>query len=159
MARLGFLVGLVSLVAALARPGSARAQQSTEEAAPRPFARGSSLGGAVLGLGTGGGRTDFVFGGSFGTFVLDGVAPGLGVVVTASTGAPTRVEVAPVVRVILYRGYPVSPFLVAKAGRLFVNDLPDLWLFGGGGGIAWFATPRAALTLEVVYLRYANARS
>src|SRR2546427_9791569 len=113
-----------------------------EEEPPRPFARGSSIGGLVFGLSSGGGETAFTFGGSYGYFVADGVAPGVSTVVTASTGAPTTVELSGFLRVIPWRSYPIAPMLVGKGGRLFIDGFPDLWLVGGGGGLVVFASPR-----------------
>ena len=124
------------------------------EPPPAPFGRGTSLGGLVFGLGTGGGQTVFTFGASYGYFVLNGIAPGLSTIVTAASNSPTTVELAPFVRIVPWRHYPVAPILLVKGGRLFVDGFDDLWLAGGGGGLVFFASPHVAFTLEVIYVRY-----
>src|SRR2546429_9765386 len=98
-----------------------------EEEPPRPFARGSSTGGLVFGLSSGGGETAFTFGGSYGYFVANGVAPGVSTVVAASTGAPTLVELSGFRRVLPWRSYPVRPVLLGKGGRLPSGGRPHVW--------------------------------
>jgi hypothetical protein len=121
---------------------------------PSPFQRGTSMGGLMLGFGTSGDQTVFQFGASYGYFVVNGLAPGLETIVRAASNYPTTLELAPFVRFAPWRHYPVAPILVAKAGRLFVDGLDDLWLAGGGGGLVIFASPHMALTLEYIYVRY-----
>jgi hypothetical protein len=133
---------------------NAQQPEVVEAPPPAPFSRGTSMGGLVFGLGTSGDQTVFTFGASYGYFVLNGIAPGLSTVVTAGTDRPTTVELAPFVRIVPWRHYPVAPLLLVKGGRLFVDGFDDLWEAGGGGGLAIFASPRFALTLEVIYLRY-----
>jgi hypothetical protein len=107
-----------------------------------------------LGFAAGGGETTFAVGFRYGYFVVDGVAPGLEVVTTLSDRRPNTLELAPFVRLVPWRAYPVSPILIVKAGRLLVEALPDLWLVGGGGGLVWFSSPRVAFTIEAVYVRF-----
>jgi hypothetical protein len=66
---------------------------------------------------------------------------------------PTTLEIAPHLRIVPFRAYPVSPILV-RSGYLMVSDgYPDLWLIRGGG-LALFTTPRVAFSVEVIYTRY-----
>jgi hypothetical protein len=121
---------------------------------PRPFPRGSSLGGLSLGFGAGGGETAFAAGVRYGYFVFDGVAPGLEIVASLSDRRPNTLELAPFVRIFPWRAYPISPMILVKGGRLLVEALPDLWLVGGGGGLVWFSSPQLAFTIEAVYVRF-----
>ena len=125
---------------------------------PRPFGRGSSFGGGFLGLATGAGRTDFTVGANFGYFVVNGLGLGLTTELTASNVYPTTFEIAPFVRLVPFRWYPISPILIARAGRLFIGQgYEDLWFVEGGGGFAYFTSPRVAFTLEVIYSRYLSS--
>ena len=145
---------MLALLLILAAQQPQQPEEVIEPPPPAPFARGTSMGGLVLGLGTSGDQTVFTFGGSYGYFVWNGIAPGLSTVVTAGTDRPTEVELAPFVRIVPWRHYPVAPILLVKGGRLFVDGFDDLWEAGGGGGLVFFASPRFAVTLEVIYVRY-----
>src|SRR5262249_51597539 len=139
-----------------APPAAAQTAPETgpPEPPPLPFGRGTSLGGLVFGLASGAGQTEFSFGAGYGCFVVNGIPPGLSTVVTASTAYPTTVELAPFIRIVPWRAYPISPMLLVKGGRLFVDGQDDLWLVGGGGGLILFASHHLGFLLEALYLRY-----
>src|SRR5947209_4410667 len=135
--RMMIVAGLI----ALALSGQVAAQEEPPPP-PLPFGRGTSMGGLLLGFGSGGAGTLFTFGASYGYFIVDGVAPGLSAIATFATNQPNTLELAPFVRIVPWRAYPVSPMLIAKGGRLLIEGQPDLWLIGGGGGLVIFASPR-----------------
>jgi hypothetical protein len=148
--------GLAVAAALLLGPAFAAAQAApVDQPPPRPFGRGSSLGGGFFGLSTGGGRTDVFVGASYGYFVVNGLGVGLSVELAASNVVPTTFELAPFVRLVPFRWYPLSPIFLARGGRVFVGQgYEDLWFIEGGAGLAYFMSPRVALTVEVVYSRY-----
>lgn len=123
---------------------------------PRPFEQGTQQIGLLLGFSSGaGGDSAFSFGASYGYYVLPGLAPGLEVVATAASKSASTLEVSPFLRYVLYRSYALSPFVVAKAGRLFVGEgLDDLTIVGGGGGIVWFISRNVGLTVSGIYEKY-----
>ena len=122
---------------------------------PRPFGEGSSFGGGSVGFTTGSGRTDLSVGASYGYFVLDGLGVGLSMELMWSNVVPTTFELAPFVRLVPFRWYPISPILIARGGRVFIGQgYEDLWFVEFGGGLAYFLSPRTALTIEGIYTRY-----
>jgi hypothetical protein len=126
----------------------------------RPFEAGTQQLGLILGIASGGGDTAFSLGGSYGYYVLPGLAPGLQVVGTGASKSANTLEVSPYLRYVLYRSWDVSPFVIGKAGRLFVGSgLDDLTILGGGGGIVWFLSQRIGLQLTGLYEVYLPEKS
>jgi hypothetical protein len=109
-----------------------------------PFDQGCVNLGLGLGGGSVGGKAAFNVGVKFGYFVLPGLEPGVETSVTFGSDQPTVISLLPYLRWIIYRALPVSPYLMAQAGRLFVitNDPlysdEDFTAVGGGGGVIVF---------------------
>ena len=94
--------GLV-LAAALLLGSTVAAQPVPVDEPPKPFGRGSSMGGGFFGLSTGAGRTDLFVGASYGYFAIDGLGLGLSAELAWSNVVPTTFELAPFVRLVPFR--------------------------------------------------------
>lgn len=119
---------------------------------PRPFGQASIDLGLILGISTGH-ETSFTFGATGGYFVLNGLEPGLQIEVTVSSANPTVTSLLPFLRWIIWRSYPVSPYLKIQGGRWFISDYPDVSTLGGGGGLVFFFSSQAGLQVEGMVYR------
>lgn len=126
-------------------------------AAPAPaqarcfhFCRGQIDFGLFVGGNLTGVRSSFVILADVDYFVWDGLSLGVAsrYQMDPSLLAPeTVLRFTPAVRA------NISPYVVARAGRLFSLDtrVPDATTLSGGLGVAYFVTPFVAITLEVLY--------
>lgn len=111
-------------------------------------------GGIDLGLGFGGesrdGELSLVFSGHAGYFVMDGLVAGLEALYQTN---PEYVLPEVYARYHFLTTGQISPFVTAKAGRVFWlgSDWEDVTLVSGGGGLSYFLTRHLAAMLFVIY--------
>jgi len=83
-------------------------------------------------------------------FVVDGLSLGLA---TRYTWDPRTMLPEAVLRFTPLVLWNISPYVVARAGRIFSFDraMPDATTVSGGLGIAYFVTPFVSIVLEGLY--------
>lgn len=133
-------------------PGAPRAAPAQPPEPRRPFEAGTQQVGLLLGYSSSLGDSAFSFGASYGYYLLPGLSLGLQVVGTAASKSANTLEVSPLLRYVLYRSYDFSPFVLGKAGRLFVAEgLDDLTILGAGAGAVVFLSSHLGLTVTALY--------
>ena len=149
-----------------AREDESQRQQSSRQSSkkrrkPQPYEQG------YMTLGFSGGTvrrlddTQFVIGGSFGYFILDGLELSGGVEAYLF-GEPTTWTVTPGIRYVIHQLSTVNPYLGAFYRYSFVGeyknygDLPDLQSIGARAGIS-IRTGSAIINVGGVYERYIEA--
>ncbi|MDX2023515.1 MAG: hypothetical protein SF187_24980 [Deltaproteobacteria bacterium] len=146
-----FAVVLAAVASASLGVGSARAQSEFE--APQRYGdAGTNHVGVSLGLGSGNGLV-WAAGAEYGHFIMDGVAPTAEVSVSGGSQVLTVARTMAALRLLPWRSGSVWPLLVPRAGRLFIENNPDLWGAGGTVGVIVGLSGRVALQVSYEYLR------
>ncbi len=83
-------------------------------------------------------------------YVVDGLSLGL---TSRYAWDPAAMLPEVVVRYAPFMRWNISPYVVARAGRMFPFDrsAPDATTASGGAGVAYFVTPFAAIVVEGLY--------
>ncbi|MCG5054155.1 MAG: hypothetical protein KA712_14420 [Myxococcales bacterium] len=145
--RTAWLVGAVVVLAG--RPGVAQDLGALPAAPPRYGDAGSHHVGVALGLGGGGNGFVWAAGAEYGHFLFDGLAPTVEVDVSGGSEVLTVASTMAAVRWLPWRAGPLWPLLVPRAGRLFVENNPDLW--GAGATVGALVALGGPMALQISY--------